>query len=286
MARERIRWTVVVERARQIVDGYAPLKVTLRQVMYRLASEGVLPHTPPMYRRLSAQLAQARREGRFPDLIDTVREVHVPPAWPDATTFVAQMPGWFRLDRTAGQKRALYVAAEKDTLRQQLTVWLEFAGIPVLVVRGFSSQSYADVVRDRVAREQRGAVLVVVGDFDCSGEDIERDWVERTGCWSSVSRVLLTYDQVRAYGLPATEGKSGDPRWPAFAARYGFDPAHAVQWEVEALEPDELQRLVLAAVDPYIDRDTLAQQIAREEEQRRALADFLDSWVPSGGASA
>ncbi|MFI7095514.1 hypothetical protein [Streptomyces lydicus] len=26
------------------------------------------------------------------------------------------------------------------------------------------------------------AVLLMVGDFDCSGEDIERDWVERTGC--------------------------------------------------------------------------------------------------------
>ncbi|MFJ9944954.1 hypothetical protein [Streptomyces erythrochromogenes] len=98
-----------------------------------------------------------------------------------------EMPAWFRLDRTAGQEHALYVAAEKDTLRQQLTGWLEFAGIPVLVVRGFSSQSYADIVRDRVAYEQRAAHLAVVGDFDCSGEDIKRDWVERTGCWSSVT---------------------------------------------------------------------------------------------------
>ncbi|GEB60055.1 hypothetical protein GCM10017674_75390 [Streptomyces gardneri] len=260
------------------MDGYAPLKVTLRQVMYRLAAEGVLPHTPPMYRRLSSQLAQARREGRFPDLIDTVREVHVPPAWTDADAFVAEMPSWFRLDRTAGQEHALYVAAEKDTLRQQLTGWLEFAGIPVLVVRGFSSQSYADVVRDRVVHEQRKAHLAVVGDFDCSGEDIERDWVERTGCWSSVTRVLLTYEQVRAYGLPATEGKRGDPRWPAFARRYGFDIEHPVQWEVEALEPGELRRLVLAAVDPYIDRDVLARQIAREEQQRRALEGFAGRW--------
>lgn len=46
----------------------------------------------------------------------------------------------------------------------------------MLVVRGFSSQSYADVVRDRVAHEHRGAHLAVVGDFDCSGEDIERGW--------------------------------------------------------------------------------------------------------------
>ncbi|MGW9370434.1 hypothetical protein ACWGVR_10525 [Streptomyces xanthophaeus] len=85
-----------MDRAGEIVDGYAPLKVTSRQVMYRLAAEGVLPNTPPMYRRLSSRLAQARREGRFPDLIDTVREVHVPPAWPDADAFVREMPDWFR----------------------------------------------------------------------------------------------------------------------------------------------------------------------------------------------
>ncbi|MFD3808508.1 hypothetical protein ACFWTC_34135 [Streptomyces sp. NPDC058619] len=34
-----------------------------QQVMYRLAWAGV---PPPTYRRLPAQLTQARREGRFP----------------------------------------------------------------------------------------------------------------------------------------------------------------------------------------------------------------------------
>jgi hypothetical protein len=266
-----------VDRARQIVDGYEG-GVTLRQVMYRLVSEGALPHTAPMYRRLSSRLAAARREGRFPDLIDTIREVHVSPAWPDAAAFVRQMPAWFGLDRTEGQEHAVYVAAEKDTLRQLLTGWLAPYGIPVLVVRGFGSQSYADVVRDRVTADPRDAVLLVVGDFDCSGEDIERDWVERTGCWSATGRVLLTYDQVRAYELPATEGKAGDPRWPGFARRYAFDPARPVQWEVEALPPDELRRLVLEAVDPYVDRDVLARQVALEDEQRRALAAFLGGW--------
>ncbi|MFJ5726164.1 hypothetical protein [Streptomyces sp. NPDC093149] len=51
-----------------------------------------------------------------------------------------------------------------------------------------------------------------------------------------------------------------------------------MQWEVEALEPAELQRLVLAAIDPYIDRDVLARQIDRENEQRCALTDFLGRW--------
>ncbi|MFG2987569.1 hypothetical protein ACGFYQ_41405 [Streptomyces sp. NPDC048258] len=48
------------------------------------------------------------------------------------------------------------------------------------------------------------------------------------------------------------------------------------------MEPDELQRLVLAAVAPYIDRDVLARQTAREEQQRRALEDFADRWGAAG----
>lgn len=107
----------------------------------------------------------------------------------------------------------------------------------------------------------------------------------RTGCWSHTERVLLTYEQVRAYELPATEGKHGDPRWPAFARRYGFDPRCPVRWEVEARESAELRRLVLTAVGPYIDRGILARQIAREEEHPRALAAFLDGWDAAGRGS-
>lgn len=40
-----------------------------------------------------------------------------------------------------------------------------------------------------------------------------------------------------------------------------------MQWEVEALEPAELQRLVLVAVAPYVYRDALAEQMGREEQQ-------------------
>ncbi|MFE4801930.1 hypothetical protein ACFRFL_45150 [Streptomyces sp. NPDC056708] len=58
-----------------------------------------------------------------------------------------------------------------------------------------------------------------------------------------------------------------------------------MQWEVEALEPAELQRLVLAAVDPYVDRAVLARQIAREEQQRRALDEFIGGWGAVGGTS-
>ncbi|MFE7113631.1 hypothetical protein ACFU98_46460 [Streptomyces sp. NPDC057575] len=85
-----------------------------------------------------------------------------PRAWPDAGAFLRAAPDWFALDRTTGQRTALYVACEKDTLRAQLTGWLKRTGIPVLVVRGFGSQSYAQVVRERTAwrcSRERGAAF-------------------------------------------------------------------------------------------------------------------------------
>ncbi|MFB7224551.1 hypothetical protein [Streptomyces sp. NPDC056227] len=105
----------MVDRARDIVTGYGEMGCMLRQVHYRLVAEGLIPNIPPTYRRRSSRLAQARRDGHFPDLIDTLREVHVSPAWGDARDFLGDVPDWFAPDRTAGQKAALYVAAEKDT---------------------------------------------------------------------------------------------------------------------------------------------------------------------------
>ncbi|MFI7087751.1 hypothetical protein ACIBUR_29660 [Streptomyces anulatus] len=42
-------------------------------------------------------------------------------------------------------------------------------------------------------------------------------------------------------------------------------------WEVEALDPVELQRLVLAAVAPYVDSAVLGARVAEETRQRARL---------------
>ncbi|MFD3557964.1 hypothetical protein ACFWWA_38595 [Streptomyces goshikiensis] len=90
--------------------------------------------------------------------------------------------------------------------------------------------------------------------------------------------MLLTHDQVRAYDLPAASGKAGDPPWAGFARRYGLDPAQPVQWEVEALDPAELQRLVLDAVAPHVDGAVLNDVVAEEQRQRDRLKEFAGEW--------
>ncbi|WP_246645750.1 hypothetical protein [Nonomuraea ceibae] len=44
----------------------------------RAAVIGIIPNTAAAYRKLSAHLAEARRRGDFPDLIDAVRKIHSP----------------------------------------------------------------------------------------------------------------------------------------------------------------------------------------------------------------
>ncbi|MCB5910367.1 hypothetical protein [Streptomyces pinistramenti] len=148
----RLQWPRIVDRAADIVTSYDEVgSCTLRQAYYRLVAAGLIPHTAPTYRRLSARLAQARREERFPELIDPLREVHAPPAWPDAGAFLRDAPDWFGLDRTAGQTTALYVACEKDTLRAQLTGWVDVLSPEVGAASAAGGGAAADGVGESLA---------------------------------------------------------------------------------------------------------------------------------------
>lgn len=58
-----------------------------------------------------------------------------------------------------------FVARADREERRLLTGWLADTGIPVRVVRGFGSQPYADVVRDRATAGPPSGVLLLVGAF-------------------------------------------------------------------------------------------------------------------------
>jgi hypothetical protein len=73
----RIKWAPVLEHAADIVGSYQTAP-TLRQLFYRLVVNETLPNTLSRYKDLSANTAQARRDGWFPPLFDRTRRVHQP----------------------------------------------------------------------------------------------------------------------------------------------------------------------------------------------------------------
>jgi hypothetical protein len=283
---EWISWPPIVAAARPIVEGYNQqgTMVTLRQVLYRLGQAGLLPINQGSYKELSKQLVKARRFHDFPDLADLGRIIHEPNGWDSPEDFFSDAAEQYARRRTKGQPVQLYVGVEKDTLRLQTTSWLAPLGIPVLVMRGFGSETYAIEVSRRIHRDGRPAILLYAGDLDPSGESIERDWVKKSGPWDTTIRLAVNIEDKSTYDLPwiASVKADGEPkqdaRWPAFATKYSLDPSRPVQCEVEALDPIDLRNIIMDGVEEWIDRDAYDAVLTTEKEQKALIKEFFGTY--------
>lgn len=105
------------------------------------------------------------------------------------------------------------------------------------------------------------------GDHDASGEDLYRDFVKRTACFSKVVKVALTPDQVVEHNLPPLPGKAEDTRAARFIAKHG----ELVQVELDALPPDVLQSLYQQALDEFWDKSAFESSLAQERGELEEL---------------
>jgi hypothetical protein len=264
----RLRWPPILERAAAIVDAHDTM-MTIRQVFYRLVAEGLLENALNRYNRLCRLSAQWRREDRFPRLLDQGRRIERPLSFTGPDHARGWLANVYRRDRTEGQPWSVYVAAEKATLLQQLDDWFGDRGIPVLTLRGYSGQELVTDVRDDITVSNRPAVLLYGGDFDPSGDDIDRDFVRRVGIFDTVVRVALNdMGQVERFDLPPQLGKADDPRAADFVARHG----QLVQVELEALDPDDLRGLYEAALDGFWNDAAYTAVLAAEADERQELS--------------
>lgn len=263
----RIEWKPIVERAAEIAGAYST-KVTLRQLFYRLVSAELLTNNVNAYKSLSAQTAQARREGWFPALLDQGREIHGLYSWMDPSQAVTSLAQQYRRDRTEGQDKTVWMVLEKATLIEQVIEWVDGYGLPVVALRGYGSQTIIDDIRDAIDGESRSAIALYLGDLDPTGEDIERDLQDRTDwCFDEIRRLAVNHDQIAEFGLVPNPGKASDTRAAGFVAKYG----ELIQVEVEAIDPATLEGLVRDAVETFIDFSELNRVRAVEDRERALL---------------
>lgn len=270
----RLNWTDIVDEAAAIVSSYST-GVTLRQLFYRLVAAEVLPNTRSAYVTLSSKTAEARRDGGFPALIDRGRTILQAACSDDPVGALRKAASGYCRDRTEGQEVAIYLGVEKNAIVEQLWSWFGRLGVPILALGGYSSQTYVDEVVAAVDAEDRPAVLIYAGDFDPSGEDIDRDFKERTnGCFDEIVRVALNAEEVDEHMLPPQPGKATDSRANGFVARHG----RLVQVELDALPPDVLRSLYQEEIDRFFDMSKHAAVLERESRERGRLALFVATW--------
>lgn len=274
IAPARIVWPPVINRAARIVNSY-PTLITLRQLFYRLVSEQLLANSTSAYKRLSELTAEHRRQGRFPALADTTRDIVLAQSWTSPAEALRDIVEDYRRPRTEDQPYTIVLGVEKRGMIQQLWDWFgDQLGIPVVPLAGYDSQSHIDQVRGLVHHYRRPAVLLYAGDFDPSGEDILRDYTERSRCFDKIVHVALTPEQVDEFGLPENPGKITDSRARAFAAKHG----RLVQVELDALDPNDLRSLYQAAIDQFWDTSIYEDVRAEEEQQVAEFREFVGRW--------
>lgn len=273
----RLDWKVIVARAATVAESYTT-KVTLRQLHYRLFSiPGFgFPNTEYAYKRLSKLTAEARREGCFPPLADLTRSLLIPLGYDSPADALLRTVHIYRRDRTEGQEIVPMLLVEKATVVAQLEDWFgKPLGIPIAALRGYHSESYEREIRDYLEHRGRGRrfAAIYLGDFDPTGEDIERNARRYLGdCFASWERVAITPEIIDAFGLPEDPGKKTDSRAKEFAKRHG----RLVQVEIEALDPPDFHRLVEAAIAAFWDTSQFEACLEREQHERVLLRELAE----------
>jgi hypothetical protein len=262
-----LSWPSIVQQASEIVRSY-DTAVTLRQCFYRLVAAGTIPNTRSAYTALSDRTTRAREDGWFPDFVDNTRGIERYQTFDGPDAARAWLGRIYRRDRTQGQTWNVYLGVEKRGVLAQLDSWFgDPLGLPLVTLGGYASYTLKAEVRRDAERDGRPTVLIYAGDFDPSGEDIDRDFVAKAGCFDEVVRIAILPEQIEEYDLPPQMGKASDTRSGSFVRRHG----QLVQVELEAMAPEDLRALYQSAIDAYFDTSTHEAVLAVEASERRGL---------------
>ena len=123
--------------------------------------------------------------------------------------------------------------------------------------------------------------ILYLGDHDPSGIDMTRDVGDRTTIFThwpqyapvTVKRIALNMPQVEELSPPPNPAKLSDSRAGDYIARFGNE-----SWELDALPPEYLDRLIRDEIDALINWDSWHRAVDYEEECRRQLAEFAAQW--------
>lgn len=234
-------------------QGY---RMTLRQLYYQLVSADVVANTPQQYAHLSRLLNDARLAGLVDwDFIeDRVRIPRRNSHWLNIPDLISSAVSSYRRDRWEDQNKFCEVWVEKDALSGVLSPITEKFHVTLMVNRGYSSATAMHDSAMRLRKEENNGkkvTILYVGDHDPSGEDMVRDIRGRLRifrCNAIVKKIALTMTQIKKYQPPPNPAKMSDPRAQEYVDKHGES-----SWEVDALRPDVLHKLVTSEIMKIID---------------------------------
>jgi hypothetical protein len=274
----------LIQQAIQILDGYVAdgYRLTLRQLYYQFVARGLLENKVQNYKRLGDVLNNARLAGLvdWDHIEDRSRETQFVSHWDSPADVIDSAARAFRRDKWEDQPWYVELQVEKQALEGILIPVCQRLDIGFSANRGYSSSTtlYETGHRLRSKSRQGKKILVIyLGDHDPSGIDMTRDIEERletfARCRIRVNRIALNMNQVEEYNPPENPAKTADSRYEQYIARFGES-----SWELDALEPRLLARLVTEAVEEVRDEKRWAEAVTEEAKMRTMLKRFAKDY--------
>jgi len=268
----------------QIVMNYQAqgYKLTLRQLYYQLVSRDVIPNNVKEYAKLSTLLKEGRMAGivDWEAIEDRLRQPDKPASWESPAEIIDACISQYRCDRMKGQPLYIEVWVEKDALSGVLKRVTEKYGINIVVNRGYSSatamhDAHRRFVRHLATTDNQTCKVIYIGDFDPSGQDMIRDISERINEFRGVYDfeiipIALTWDQIEQFDPPPNPAKITDPRAKEYIAKHG-----PTSWEVDALPPEALHRILENIILENINTDTYDEVLRMEQAHIEWLKGIL-----------
>lgn len=279
----------LIDQANRIIEEYAKqgFDLTLRQLYYQFVSRDLIDNTQKEYSRLGAIINDARLAGLVDwlSIVDRTRNLQAASNWSDPAEIVETCAQQFRVDRWAGQPYRPEVWIEKDALVGVIQGVCDRMDVPYFSCRGYTSQSEMWSASQRLlryARRGQKPMIIHLGDHDPSGIDMSRDIFDRLSLFMTtdgakkprVERIALNMDQVDRYDPPPNPTKLTDSRASSYLDKYGRE-----SWELDALEPSVLAKLIEDTIKSVRDEKKFLQRKAEEQQGRDTLRRISSNWV-------
>lgn len=257
----------IIEAYRQ--DGYT---LTLRQLYYQFVSEGLIENTERSYKNLGSTITKARLAGliswrSIEDRGRTFNSVYVEE---DIQSLIDNLPAMVAFDFWDNQPCYIEVWVEKEALGNVVSKACDKYRLPHMACKGYLSASEAWRAgmrfEEQIAHGKK-CVLFHLGDHDPSGLDMTRDNAQRLELFAGESveviRLALNMDQIDQYNPPPNPAKITDSRAKSYIDKYGKS-----SWELDALRPSIIEKLIQGHAEDFIDFDAWEN---KEKEENAAI---------------
>lgn len=308
MKSQRINWKEIAETSYTEAEKYyrqynTPL--TLRGLFYILVSKDIIPNTKTAYKTLSSVLSKKRYTGEFPWYLiaDVTRKANYLEKWEETPIQlteeelrqkikeIIETSVEYSINAWEDQPHRIIITLEKEALYNAIETFIsewEWGVYSLRCTKGFNSATDMNKIAtmiNTIYLSNQTPVILVISDFDPSGEEIYRDIKRRINLLTDtnniiIEKILVTKEQIQKYNLPYTPESMDeikklqrDPRFKKFHNTHGL-----MRVEIDAivsLYPEETKKIIINSIKKYFDQEIYETITLKRLKEKQRTAEEI-----------